>query len=75
MQDLLHDADEEMLAKFALMKKSVKANELGRLFTNLDLREAWGLSREQGARLDRWIPDEMRNELGIVEVVAEEKAA
>ncbi|MBV7408178.1 ParB/RepB/Spo0J family partition protein [Maritimibacter sp. DP1N21-5] len=74
MQDLLHDADEEMLAKFAVMKKSVKANELGRLFTNLDLREAWGISREQGARLDRWIPAEMRDELGIVETRVAEAA-
>ncbi|MEC7763349.1 MAG: ParB/RepB/Spo0J family partition protein [Pseudomonadota bacterium] len=73
--ELLHDADEDKRAAFAKMKVKEKARELSDLFENAEVREAWGLSREQATRLDRWIPEDMRRHLVVHEAAAEEEAA
>lgn len=73
--ELLHDADEDQRAAFAKMKVKEKARELSDLFENAEVREAWGLSREQAARLDAWVPDDMRIHLKGVEETAQEEAA
>lgn len=57
--DLLFDADEDRLTAFAGLKVKDKARELAELFTSADTREAWGLSRDQNARLDAWLPPEI----------------
>lgn len=57
--ELLHDADEKRLKAFRAMKVKDKAAELDGLFNDASVREAWGLSREQGARLDAWLPPEI----------------
>ena len=54
---LLHDADADRLAAFHAMKVKHKARELDGLFNDASVREAWGLSREQAARLDAWLPE------------------
>lgn len=74
--ELLHDAAAERLAALKAMKVKDKAHELGSLFENAELREAWGLSRDQAARLDAWIPDELAALLAIEDAAdAREEAA
>lgn len=45
---------------FATMKKRDKAAWLDRLFNDLSLREDIGLSRDQNAAIDAWLPAELR---------------
>ena len=52
-----------------------KARELSDLFENAEVREAWGLSREQATRLDTWIPAEMRGHLKMPAEADEQEAA
>lgn len=73
--ELLHDADEDKRAAFAKMKVKEKARELADLFENAEVREAWGLSREQATRLDTWIPEDMRRHLVVHEAETEKEAA
>ena len=54
---LLHDADADRLDAFRKMKVKDKAKELDGLFNDASVREAWGLSRDQVARLDAWLPE------------------
>jgi ParB family transcriptional regulator, chromosome partitioning protein len=55
--------DEEHLkdetAAFHTMKAKGKAAHLDRLFNDLSLREALGLSRDQNAKIDAWLPPEL----------------
>lgn len=46
-------------SKFRAMKKAEKAKELDLLFRSDDTREAIGLSRDQNAQIDRWVPQEL----------------
>lgn len=46
-------------AAFRAMKKADKANLLHQLFEGHDLRETLGLSRDQNARIDAWLPAEL----------------
>lgn len=55
--ELLHDADTDRLAALRKMKVKEKAREFDGLFNDMSVREAWGLSREQAARIDAWLPD------------------
>jgi ParB family transcriptional regulator, chromosome partitioning protein len=56
-------ADEDHLkdetAAFHTMKAKGKAAHLDRLFNDLSLREALGLSRVQNAKIDAWLPPEL----------------
>lgn len=45
---------------FLKENKSGKATALGTLFESQDAREALGLSREQNARIDSWVPEALR---------------
>lgn len=53
------DGDERFTA-FRAMKKRDQARELEDLFSNLAVREAYGISRETGTRIDAWVPAGMR---------------
>jgi hypothetical protein len=57
------------------MKVKEKARELADLFENAEVREAWGLSREQAARIDAWLPEDMRIHVKGIEAAATEEAA
>jgi ParB family chromosome partitioning protein len=46
-------------ADFAALKKADKADLLHKLFNDSDWREAFGLSREENARIDTWLPAEL----------------
>lgn len=72
--EVLHDADEDRLTAFAGLKVKDKARELADLFTSADTREAWGLSREQTARLDTWLPPEIHGAAAML-VPGDEEAA
>ncbi|WP_412550562.1 ParB/RepB/Spo0J family partition protein [Shimia sp. MIT910701] len=54
----LEDNDER-LAEFTKLKRKEKAAELGALFSDASVQEAHGLSRDQIARIDKWLPPEM----------------
>lgn len=54
------EADDETFAAFARQKKKDKVRDLDALFNGHELREAWGLSRDTGKRIDAWLPPEMR---------------
>ena len=47
-------------ATFRGLKKAEKAKRLEALFSDLSVREAMGLSREQNAAIDAWLPEELR---------------
>jgi len=55
------DGDDRFTA-FQAMKKKDKAKELDDLFNSHELREAYGLSRETGQRIDAWLPEIMRRD-------------
>lgn len=55
---LPHMADEAQ--RFRELKKAAKAAELHRIIHDADYREALGLSRDQNAAIDRWLPPELR---------------
>ncbi|WP_243612962.1 ParB/RepB/Spo0J family partition protein [Shimia aestuarii] len=58
--DLLElEDDDERRADFAKLKRAQKAKELEDLFSNASVQEAHGLSRDQVARIDAWLPEEM----------------
>ncbi len=45
---------------FRSLTKKEKARELEALFADLSVREAMGLSRDQNAVIDAWLPEELR---------------
>jgi ParB family transcriptional regulator, chromosome partitioning protein len=45
---------------FASMTKKDKAKQLEKLFSDMDFREALGLSRDQNAKIDAWLPEDLR---------------
>jgi ParB family transcriptional regulator, chromosome partitioning protein len=47
-------------ATFRGLSKKDKAKRLDALFNDMSTREALGLSREQNAAIDAWLPDELR---------------
>lgn len=49
--------DSTELKTFLALKKKAKATALERLFADTEAREALGLSREQNAAIDAWVPD------------------
>ncbi|MCH2096665.1 MAG: ParB/RepB/Spo0J family partition protein [Rhodobacteraceae bacterium] len=51
--------DDERLAEFTKLKRKEKAAELAALFSDASVQEAHGLSRDQVARIDKWLPPEM----------------
>ncbi|WP_444452542.1 ParB/RepB/Spo0J family partition protein [Rhodobacter capsulatus] len=53
-------ADLDRAGDFRSMKKADKARDLGQLFGDDDFREALGLSRDQAAAIDAWLPAELR---------------
>jgi ParB family chromosome partitioning protein len=53
------DDDDDRRADFARLKRKEKATELEALFTDASVQEAHGLSRDQVARIDAWLPEEM----------------
>lgn len=52
--------DDDRFAAFQAMKKRDQAKELDDLFHDLSVREAYGIDRETGARIDAWVPQMMR---------------
>lgn len=63
--ELLQPADDDdRFAAFQAMKKKDQARELDDLFHNFEVREAYGLSRDTGARIDAWVPQIMRGAEG-----------
>lgn len=52
------DAD-PVRGQWAGLKKAQKADQLHRLFNDLDYREAMGLSRTEAQAIDSWLPTEM----------------
>lgn len=59
--ELLRPEDgEERFAAFQAMKKRDQAKELDDLFHDFSVREAYGIDRETGARIDAWVPQMMR---------------
>lgn len=58
--DLVPDGRAPDHASFRGLKKADKANLLHQLFEGPDLREALGLSRDQNARIDAWLPAELQ---------------
>jgi ParB family chromosome partitioning protein len=58
-RDLIPD-DGTRHAAFAAMTKKQKAAELDNLFNGHQLREAYGLTRAEGDRLDAWLPEDLR---------------
>lgn len=57
--ELFAGHDEDRDAAWANMKVKEKAKELGDLFSNAEVQEAYGLSRDQVAAIDAWVPQEM----------------
>ena len=53
------ETDAPEMAEFVKSKKGEKAKQLERLFSDASLRETLGLSRDQNARIDAWLPDVM----------------
>ena len=53
------DVDPEH-ATFRGFKRAEKAKKLQALFEDLSVREAMGLSRAEAAKIDDWLPDELR---------------
>lgn len=47
-------------AGFAALAKKEKVKEIDRLFSDWSFREAMALSREDNARIDAWLPEELR---------------
>lgn len=70
---LPHMADEAQ--RFRELKKAAKAAELHRIIHDADYREALGLSRDQNAAIDRWLPPELRLPDAEVPAAIEEDAA
>ena len=54
------DQDDEPRATFTKLKKGQKAKELEGLFADASVQEALGLSRAQIAKIDAWLPPEIR---------------
>lgn len=54
------DADDERVAAFGKLKKAQKAKDLADLFENAAVQEALGLTRDQIATIDAWLPPELR---------------
>ena len=54
--------DADRIADFARLKKAEKAKELEALFADASVQEAHGLSRDQIAAIDTWLPPEMMAE-------------
>jgi ParB family chromosome partitioning protein len=57
---LVPDDRDPTHAKFAALKKAEKAQLLHRLFNEADFRELLGLSRDQNAAIDQWLPAELQ---------------
>lgn len=51
--------DDERLTEFTKLKRKEKASELGALLSDASVQEAHGLSRDQVARIDKWLPAEL----------------
>lgn len=47
-------------AGFLTLSKKDKAKQLQQLFENMSLRETLGLSRDQNAAIDTWLPEDLR---------------
>ena len=60
VQLLQPDGDCPHHAAFAKLKVKEKARELGDLFSDASVQEAYGLNRETISRLDTWLPPEMQ---------------
>lgn len=56
------DQDDDRRAEFAKLKKGEKAAELAALFSDASVQEAHGLSRDQVAAIDAWLPPEIRTQ-------------
>lgn len=57
---LLPEDGDDRFAAFQAMKKRDQAKELDDLFHDFSVREAYGIDRETGARIDAWAPQMMR---------------
>jgi ParB family transcriptional regulator, chromosome partitioning protein len=55
------EPDDDRVVAFAKLKKRQKATELADLFANAEVQETLGLTRDQIARIDAWLPEELRN--------------
>ncbi|MDZ4393790.1 ParB/RepB/Spo0J family partition protein [Cypionkella sp.] len=69
----LTPADKADHPAFAKLKNADKAKQLEALFSDLSLREALGLSREENARIDTWLPAELQ--WPVIEATAEDDEA
>lgn len=59
---LLELEDEDpRIAEFGKMKKGEKAKTLAALFEDMSVREAHGLSRDQNAAIDAWLPPQLED--------------
>lgn len=54
------EADDERVVAFGKLKKAQKAKDLADLFENTAVQEAHGLTRDQIATIDTWLPPELR---------------
>ncbi|OWJ86240.1 hypothetical protein CDV52_03600 [Haematobacter missouriensis] len=57
------------------MKKALKAKDLDRLFRDPDFRSALFLSKDDGKRIDAWVPAEMEWPMPSGQADAQEEAA
>ncbi|MFY0619048.1 ParB/RepB/Spo0J family partition protein [Shimia sp.] len=57
----IEDGDDR-LTGFDKLKRKEKANELEALFSDASVQEAHGLSREQVAAIDAWLPSELKGQ-------------
>ena len=51
--------DDDLRAKFSSQSRAQKAKDLEDLFSNAEAQEAHGLSREQIAKIDAWVPGDV----------------
>ncbi|KEJ97403.1 ParB family protein [Pseudosulfitobacter pseudonitzschiae] len=58
-----HNRDDERVQAFAAQGKGHKVKDLHGLLHDLSVREAMGLSRADNARIDSWLPPEIRGDL------------
>ncbi len=54
------ELDDPRITEFAKLKKAEKIKELAALFSDASAQEAHGLSRDQVAVIDAWLPPELR---------------
>ena len=59
LEDIIPASEAEETVAFTKLKKAEKADELARLFQDASAREALGLSRDQAAAIDAWLPEEL----------------